>query len=279
VDQSGRFTLSLRDGRGRRGEALFFRVLQDNTVLLSTRGTVEWRPDEPPRDLLLHLPSTSSSAGGTPVGDVVTGTVLQANAGPLAGVTVRAFDKMLRHEAQLGETTTDASGSYRIPYTANKLAHKDGGPPDLVVRVYDATGKELGESAVVFRAPLQAQINVVVGGATFVGFSQYEQVGQAVTAELDGATLASLTSSDIAFLAGDTAIPEAQVQAYADANRLAPSLGTTPEVVYGLLSEGLSADASTLTSAGPTVTTDLLQDAVAANIVPSPRSRRSARPW
>ncbi|MFL5661392.1 MAG: peptidoglycan-binding protein, partial [Ktedonobacteraceae bacterium] len=49
---------------------------------------------------------------------VVKGQIRQADGSPLVGGVVRAFDKDLRSEDQLNETTTDKDGHYEITYTS-----------------------------------------------------------------------------------------------------------------------------------------------------------------
>lgn len=267
VDERGRFEVPIRLAGPGRGLLYYFRVIGPAGVLLSTEGTVEWRAADPQRDIVLVLGSQQPGRGGGAALSV-SGRVLQANGGPLSGVTVRAFDKMLRHEAQLGEARSDAQGSYTITYQPANVAHKTG-RPDLVVRTYDTTGKQTAESPVSFRAPAQATVDVVVGGTTYVGFSEYEQVQQAVDPELDGATVAQLSTADVSFLAGDTDLEAAQVQAYSDANRLASSLGISVAAAYGLFRQGQAADPVALGALAPQTIRTVLTSAVAANVVPA----------
>src|SRR5215470_15025500 len=90
----------------------------------------------------------------------ITGQIILADASPFVGSTVRAFDKNLRAEMLLGETKSDAGGEYTITYTLQKLGRPDKQNADLVVRVFDALGKQLGASDVLFNAPAEATIDV-----------------------------------------------------------------------------------------------------------------------
>jgi hypothetical protein len=268
ADAQAKFDISASAPFGS-NDAIFFRVVVNGVVALSSEGMVECHPDDPGREITLVVPADMSMMGSPPGGPSVSGVVLQSAGGPMAGVTVRAFDEMLRHEVQLGQATTDAQGHYLILYAVAQLAHKGGRPADLLVRAYDAQKNVIGQSPILFRAPAQAQINVVVGGAIFLGFSEYEQVQQALTPELDGASAAALSADDITFLTKDTALDPVRVQDYADASRIAPALGVAVVAVYGLLREGLPADAQSIEATSPQRLRDALNDAVASNIVPA----------
>ena len=268
ADEQGRFDFNVSAMLGG-DDVVFFRVVVEGVIVSSSEGVIELHEADPDRDITLIVPPDMTGIGSPPGGPSVSGVVLQAAGGPMAGVTVRAFDEMLRHEVQLGQATTDAQGNYLILYAVSQLAHKGGRPADLLVRAYDAQMKVVGQSPILFRAPEEAQINVVVGGTTFLGFSEFEQVQQALTPELDGASAAALSADDITFLTSDTALDPERVQDYADASRLAPALGVAVASVYGLLREGLPADATAIQTASPQQLRDALADAVASNIVPA----------
>ena len=268
ADAQGRFDITVSANLGA-SDVVFFRVVVDGVVALSSEGMVELHSSDPYREITLVVPSAMSGVGSPPGGPSVSGVVLQSSGGPMPGVTVRAFDEMLRHEAQLGQATTDAQGHYLILYAMSQLAHKGGRPADLLVRAYDAQKTVIAQSAILFRAPEEAQINVVVGGTTFLGFSEFEQVQQALTPELDGASAAALSPDDITFLTNDTALDPERVQDYADASRLAPALGVVVAAVYGLLREGLPPDATGIQATSPQRLREALANAVSSNIVPA----------
>jgi hypothetical protein len=277
IDGQGGFVVVVDDAMV--GGMLSFRVVVNGTTIMDTKGVVEWHAGDPDRPIIIVVPiyitvppppSPTPAPTPSPPGPSVSGMVLEANGGGEPGVMVQAFDKTLRHEKQIGHAaTTDAGGNYLITYGDNELAHKGGRPPDLLVRAYDAKNNVIGVSAIMFRAPEQAQINVVVGGTLFVGFSELELTAQAVDPELDGASAAALSTDDVTFLANDTAVSIVQVQAYADANRLAPVLAVSVAALYGLLREGLPPDPAALAATSPQLLRDALTNAVSGNIVPA----------
>ncbi len=74
----------------------------------------------------------------------VIGTVVEEESGkPLEGLRVRAYDKDLVFDDDLGETTTDADGRFEISYTDVQFRDLEETEPDLYLRVYDASGSRL----------------------------------------------------------------------------------------------------------------------------------------
>lgn len=73
----------------------------------------------------------------------VVGTVVEEESGkPLAGLRVRAYDKDLVFDDDLGETITDADGQFEIDYMEVQYRDLNETQPDLYLRVYDADGKK-----------------------------------------------------------------------------------------------------------------------------------------
>jgi hypothetical protein len=68
---------------------------------------------------------------------VVKGTIRQANGDLYSGAIVRAFDRDLRNEQLLGETTTDRNGYYEIAYNANQFQRAEKVSADLIVRIFN----------------------------------------------------------------------------------------------------------------------------------------------
>ena len=74
----------------------------------------------------------------------VVGTVVEQESGkPLEGLRVRAYDKDLVFDDDLGETTTDSGGRFEISYTDVQFRDLEETEPDLYLRVYDASGSRL----------------------------------------------------------------------------------------------------------------------------------------
>jgi len=74
----------------------------------------------------------------------VLGTVVEEESGkPLGGLVVRAYDKDILFDDKLGSVQTNASGEFEISYTETQFRDFNETQPDLYVKVFDASGKNL----------------------------------------------------------------------------------------------------------------------------------------
>jgi hypothetical protein len=82
----------------------------------------------------------------------VEGTVEEAETGrPLSGHIVRAFDKDLLFDDDLGLAITDEQGRFLIQFTEDAFRDFMELSPDLYLRVYDSTGERLLHQTPVYR--------------------------------------------------------------------------------------------------------------------------------
>jgi hypothetical protein len=74
----------------------------------------------------------------------VVGTVVEEESGrPLPGLVVRAYDKDILFDDRLGSVQTNASGEFEIAYTETQFRDFNETQPDLYVKVFDASGKNV----------------------------------------------------------------------------------------------------------------------------------------
>jgi peptidoglycan hydrolase-like protein with peptidoglycan-binding domain len=199
---------------------------------------------------------------------VVHGAVRLARGGFLVGATVCAFDVDLRHEQPLGRpATTDGCGQYRIEYTPRDFRRSEVGQADLVVRAYASDGTILAESPTLFNAPADAQVDLVAGGAEYLGPSEYERVVARLLPALDQVAPKQLTLVDTQWLGRETGLPLDWIGAYALAAALAKSAGIAAEVFYALLREQLPFRGPSLLARPATALAAALDDAIARNII------------
>ncbi|MDO8948376.1 MAG: neuraminidase-like domain-containing protein [Desulfocapsaceae bacterium] len=174
---------------------------------------------------------------GTPAYQV-SGKVQQADASPLAGALVCAFDKDLRHEQLLGEASTDRQGRYAISYTQAQFRRSEKQNADLIVRVLGPDGAVLAESPVVFNAQQVETIDIAVGGMPRE-FSEYERLVAEITPLLEGVALHELKEDeihqDISFLAGETGIEARKISRLTHSHRLSVESKLPPEFWYAVL--------------------------------------------
>ena len=74
----------------------------------------------------------------------VAGRVVEQESGrPLTGLWVRAFDRDVLYDDELGGVATDAAGRFEIVFTEPQFQDVFETRPDLYLRVYNAGGRQL----------------------------------------------------------------------------------------------------------------------------------------
>ena len=76
----------------------------------------------------------------------VFGSVVDAEGKPVAGATVRVYDKEHKLDDLLGETETDDNGDFSVVYHARELAATGENLPELYVMVADVKGNPVYSS-------------------------------------------------------------------------------------------------------------------------------------
>jgi hypothetical protein len=205
---------------------------------------------------------------------VVEGRVVYADGRALADGLVRAFDKDLRSEEQLGETNTDKNGRYRIHYSAKQFRRAEKDSADLIIRAYGLEGRELASSPILFNAQPMKTVDLTIGDGEYRGFSEFELLQQEITPLLDGLPLADLTEGedhqDVTFLTGETGLPFQHIEFLAQSARLANQTEMPPEVFYAFARQDLSiATLPGILRQNPEALHHALEAALADNIIPA----------
>jgi peptidoglycan hydrolase-like protein with peptidoglycan-binding domain len=230
-------------------------------------------------------PVAPLQGSGSPAAYSVQGQVTWADGAQAAGVLVRAVDQDLRTEQPLGEATTDAGGGYEIRYTAAQFAHAEDDTADLIVRALDETGAVLASSPVLFNAPAQATVDLVISGAVAGQPSEYDRVVALVTpllSDLDPPSLTGLETSDLPFLVGETGIDQARITALltaASLSRDATAAGTVIPVAafYALIREGAGSSWAALSLQPTAAITAKLAQAASDGTAPADLSAEAGR--
>ena len=107
----------------------------------------------------------------------VAGLVVEQESGsPLAGLLVRAHDRDVLYDDDLGEVETDAEGRFEIVYTEPQFQDVIETRPDLYLRIYNAAGRLLHttERAVRRDAHVEERYEIAIPRARLV---QAEKAG------------------------------------------------------------------------------------------------------
>jgi hypothetical protein len=96
----------------------------------------------------------------------VQGTVKESETGrPLSGHIVRAFDKDLLFDDDLGLAITDEQGRFLIQFTEDAFRDFMELSPDLYLRVYDSTGERLLHQTPIHRDPVSyGNFRILISG-------------------------------------------------------------------------------------------------------------------
>jgi len=198
----------------------------------------------------------------------VRGAIRDRDGAPLPNAIVHAFDHMLTVDKPLGRPVrTDDHGRYCIEYHVGDC-HPCGTGPALIVRAYGHDDQMLAESPIMYNPPAQAEIDLMIGGGTYRGPSEYEQIAATIGPCLDGFQLLRLIPEQLDYLTKRTGITAALLQLFVGAARLGEELHVPPEAVYGLTREGLPVSAPQLVVQSAATRRSALQKALADNLVP-----------
>lgn len=155
----------------------------------------------------------------------IHGRVTTAAGSPLAGVTVRAFDRDLRSETLLGKVSTDAAGLYEVRYGPDVLRRAEKGSADIVVRVSTAEDSPLASSPILFNAPPDATVDVTIPAEVLPSPALFEAIGAALEPVLEGLRVAELEENeqhqDLTFLSGETGYDKSALARFGIAYKLA----------------------------------------------------------
>src|SRR5919199_2106727 len=196
---------------------------------------------------------------------IVQGEVVQVDGTPVVGVQVQAVEKGLRRETQLGTTTPDEAGRYKIEYP-----RPEQGSISLIVRAVDSSGNVLVASPTICKAKPVETVQLVVGGS-YTGPSEYTQLSNQLIPILraEGISATALTEEDIDFLTCKYELNPEQVTFYVLDALLATETGIPEAAFYGFFRQGLPTTLPDLLSQDREVLRRSLEDALDENIIPA----------
>jgi hypothetical protein len=186
---------------------------------------------------------------------------------PGAGVTVRLYGIAFGgNAAQLVQAAADANGVYALNYTP---AAAD---PGLEVRAVDPSNNEVTLSTVVYNAPKQLTLNLVVPASVKPLTDEFSRLSTDMQTAIGGVqNLANAqetsTRQDLTLLNQTTGWDARLLALAGSAAQLATPTGLGQNVLYALMRAGLPGDAPSLASIQPSVIGSVLSQANQAGIV------------
>ncbi len=275
TEGDGRFQLDFDDTRFREmypeaAPDLYFKVYRGLQLLRSTEDSVLWNLATGKTSIRIEvdLPGEGTEDQLPQQGYVVRGRVLQPDGQPLAGVTVKAFDRDLRQELLLGKAITGNDGSYSISYTTSKFSRTDKDGADLLVRAYDQKSREIATSQVIVGAASEQVLDLVKGNEEYCGLSEYEQLQAKLTPLLQKVKASELKQEDITYLAGKTGLDPMHIVYYAKSKQLEQRSKISAGRFYALFRAGLPTDLPGLLAQDAGVQQKALETALRDNLIP-----------
>ncbi len=212
---------------------------------------------------------------------LVRGQVIYRDGLAIPGLVVRAWNKEIRREDLLGETTTDVTGNFEIWYSEQQFEHPDKRYADLIVRAFapgdagadPAVGETLlAESPVIYAAQTVEKVRLLVNGGVDRTWSEYEQLVSEVEPALEGLPLTELLekegTEDISLLSGKTGQEASRIAMLVAAHKLAARTDIAPEVFYGLARQNMTTNLSELLAQSPEIRQQALQQAIGSHLIP-----------
>ena len=171
---------------------------------------------------------------------IVLGQVIDANGQPVKDKTVKAFDKELRSQKQMGTDITKQSGEYLIFYKFDDFDDdNEKYRADLFVQVFESDGTLLATSPIIFNAGKVELVNFTIGNSH--GISEFEKIVNEIQPLIEGVVpQASLDGADVSFLSSETGIDAALITLLVEsARRNVQANAIAQSVFYGLFRQNL----------------------------------------
>lgn len=192
-------------------------------------------------------------------------------------VTLRAYDRDLGGDKEIGTVVSDANGYYKILYSSAQLRESGKGAADLIVMAFATDGKLLLASDLQPGAPAILTLDLAIA-QSIAEPSQYEQLRDAIVPRLRDTALQDLTDDNIQYLATVTGQDAKKIERLVYSARCAQELNRgasdpLPEsVFFALSSQGLPTDPAALLREPRARLTQALVRSHADNIVAEPEA-------
>ncbi|HBZ29535.1 MAG TPA: hypothetical protein DEO56_02920, partial [Nitrosomonas nitrosa] len=195
---------------------------------------------------------------------VVRGSVLQPDGDPVPKTEVRAFEKHLRSETLLGESSTNGRGEYEIKYPIPKNAALS-----LIVRAFDSQDKELVASSVICKVSPVEVVDLVVGDEPYRGLSEFKLLQEALMPLLqqESIAVADLSEEDVILLSCQNDLDAEHLAYFVVSERLMSETHLQAEWFYGLVRQSLPTNLIALVAHSPEILRSALETSVRDNIV------------
>jgi len=227
------------------------------------------QPPTPPAPTPLPPPAPAQPPG--PVAEplcVVRGTIRKADATPLVGARVVAFDQRIAGPKVLGDTATGDNGTYSIGYLMAPAAAAGPNGAYLFVRVLATDGSVAAESPLVCNAACESVVDLMLGGGRYAGPSEFESISAAIAPFLEDIAVQDLSKDQVVLLSCRTGLNRGLIQLLVWAVKRGHEQQIPAEALYGYARAGLPTALPALVGQSPAVRRNALERALADNRIP-----------
>lgn len=191
------------------------------------------------QNITININDTSPPHKRNPRHGQVHGKFVDDSGVGIADTKVALLEPQLRSEEQLGERTTAAGGTFTFSYRRSQ-------PVNLQVRAYDDTGKVIAQSAIVYAAPVEVEIDFTTAKDGVVRApSVYTTLVKQVTAQLGKTPLSDLKENkqthELTFVAKSIGAAFTDVAYLYIADVLAAKNALRDETLFGIFYQGIPA--------------------------------------
>lgn len=248
----------------KRQPTIFFKIYQEDELLMGGHSDKIWQVDEFLEEVSFEVGLVGEKSGGKD-NRTLQGIVSDAQGKPVHDVRVIAFDRLMRGEKKLGESTTDRFGKYLVRYSAATVKREGEEKADILVKVYSNEKKLLYQSGlndILFNAPQHARFNISLTetpGPKPSEFTIYQETIARVAGNVAFDQLEESTNNrDITFLSKQTGLDFTFLEYFSLAFKVKKQFGIGPAITYAILREGSlqGADLGKLLNMRPIITID-----------------------
>ena len=203
----------------------------------------------------------------------VTGQLRRPDGTGIPNLVVKAFDKGVGKETELGYSSSQKDGFFNILYRLDKLP--DGKQQaDIVLKVFEHLGKEipLTTSALYVDSPPHQEIGIELTKKQYKGVDLFQQISGEVKSILPISIFRSpqtsiLKEDDISYLAKKLRRPSKEIKDYLKANQLEKQYNIPSKVFYALAQRHISIKIETFLEQGESKLKQVLNEAANEGII------------
>ncbi len=195
---------------------------------------------------------------------LVRGRLVRPDGTPLPQASIELFEKRLRSDRPIGDTSSDRRGAFEIAYPQPQVT-----PFSVVVRASGPNGEEIAASDPICDVKPVETVTLVTGGEPLRGPSEFSRLDEVLRPALasEQVDAADVDDEDVEFLACKFDLDAEHVSFYILSSRLRRETGIVAQAYYGWFRQGLPTALEALTAQPEETLEDALLTSIEDNLV------------